>query len=155
VKWLPFVACYFISRGRGFFSLFSLSFFSSLGASFFGCFQPGRFFQMPFPSLCFVGALYVAWVFLTWVYFCLPPRLFSVRTFFFFLPHHDCACAYMCELELELLAGLVIQASPCGAKAVAVGRSWVGMLCEFGANAVSHRKLPRGNFLLSFGVKVR
>ena len=44
---------------------------SSLGASFFGCFQPCWFFQMPFPSFWFVGALYVAWVFFTWVYFLL------------------------------------------------------------------------------------
>jgi hypothetical protein len=32
---------------------------------------------MPFPSFCFVGALYVAWVFFTWVYFLLEP-FFSV-----------------------------------------------------------------------------
>jgi hypothetical protein len=28
------------------------------------------------PSFCFVGALYVAWVFFTWVYFLLEPFLF-------------------------------------------------------------------------------
>jgi hypothetical protein len=54
--------------------LFSLS-FSSLDASFFGCFQPCWFFQMHVPSFWFAGALYVAWVSFTWVYF-------SVRTFF-------------------------------------------------------------------------
>jgi hypothetical protein len=62
---------------EGIFSLFSLS-FSSLGASFFGCFQPFWFFQMPFPSFCFVGALYVAWVFFTWVYFLLELFFFYV-----------------------------------------------------------------------------
>jgi hypothetical protein len=49
---------------------------ASLGASFFGCFQPCWFFQMPLPSFCFVSALYVAWVFFY-------VGLFSVRTFFF------------------------------------------------------------------------
>jgi hypothetical protein len=73
VKWLPFVVCYFIPRGRGFF-FSSLSLF--LGASFFGCFQPCWFFQMPLPSFCFVGALYVAWVLFN-------AGLFSVRTLFF------------------------------------------------------------------------
>ena len=34
---------------------------------------------MPLPSFCFVGALYVAWVFFTWVYFLLEP---------FFTPYH-------------------------------------------------------------------
>jgi hypothetical protein len=55
VKWLPFVACYFIPRGSTeFFPLFSsLSLFSSLDASFFGCFQPFWFFQMPLPSFFF------------------------------------------------------------------------------------------------------
>jgi hypothetical protein len=28
---------------------------------------------MPFPSFCFIGALYVAWVFFTWVCFLLEP----------------------------------------------------------------------------------
>jgi hypothetical protein len=49
---------------------------SNLGASFFGCFQPCWFFQMPLPSFCFIGAFYVAWV-LFYVGF------FSVGTFFF------------------------------------------------------------------------
>jgi hypothetical protein len=88
MKWLPFLACYLIPRDRGFFFLFSLS-FSSLDASVFGCFQPCWFFQMPLPSFCFVGALYVAWV-LFYV------GLFSVRTFLFFSPegskpHNSCA----------------------------------------------------------------
>jgi hypothetical protein len=81
----PFVACYFIPRGRGFFFLFSLS-FSSLGASFFGCFQPCWFFQMPLPSFCFVCALYAAWV-LFYV------GLFSVRTFFF-ISFFVCVCLW-------------------------------------------------------------
>jgi hypothetical protein len=76
VKWLPFVACYFIPRGWGFFFLFFLS-FSSLDASFFGCFQPCWFFQMPLPSFCFVGALYVALFFFTWVYFLLELFFFK------------------------------------------------------------------------------
>jgi hypothetical protein len=45
-------------------------------ASFFGCFEPCWFFQMPLPSFCFVGALYVSWVFLTWIYFLLEPFFF-------------------------------------------------------------------------------
>jgi hypothetical protein len=72
VKWLPFVACYFIPRGRGFFFVFSLSLFC-LGASFFGCFQPSWFFQMPLPSFCFVARFMLLGSFFTWVYFLLEP----------------------------------------------------------------------------------
>jgi hypothetical protein len=78
VKWLPFVACYFIPRGRGFFfSLLSLSFFP-------WCFLPWVFSALlvlsdASPFFLFLGALYVAWV-LFYV------GLFSVRFFFFFFP---------------------------------------------------------------------
>jgi hypothetical protein len=33
---------------------------------------------MLLPSFCFVGGLYVAWVFFTWVYFLLEPFFFSM-----------------------------------------------------------------------------
>jgi hypothetical protein len=38
---------------------------------------------MPFPSFWFVCALYVAWVFLTWVYFLLELSVFRFKLFFF------------------------------------------------------------------------
>jgi hypothetical protein len=55
----------------------SLSLFSPLGASFFGCFRPCWFFQMHFPSFWVVVALYVAWVSFTWVYYMLEPSFFK------------------------------------------------------------------------------
>jgi hypothetical protein len=79
VKWLPFVACYFIPRGRGFFFLFSLS-FSSLGASFFGCFQPCWFFQMPLPSFVLSARFMLLGSFFTWVYFLLEPFFESLSS---------------------------------------------------------------------------
>ena len=69
MKWLPFLACYLIPRDRGFFFLFSLS-FSSLGASFFGCFQPCWFFQMPLPSFVSWRALCCLGPFLRGFIFC-------------------------------------------------------------------------------------
>jgi hypothetical protein len=64
VKWLPFVACYFIPRGRVFFSpLFSsLSLFLPLVLPFLGVFSLAGSFRCLF-LLLFLGALYVAWVF--------------------------------------------------------------------------------------------
>jgi hypothetical protein len=79
--------CGLLLYSQRLFSLFSLS-FSSLGASFFGCFQPGWFFQMPLPSFCFVGAPYVAWVFFTRVYFLLElfflKALLPTSSFYFY-----------------------------------------------------------------------
>jgi hypothetical protein len=68
------VACYFIPRGRVLFlSLLSLFFFP-------WCFLLWVFSASlvlsDASSFCFVGALYVAWVFFTWVYFLLEPFFF-------------------------------------------------------------------------------
>jgi hypothetical protein len=63
------VACYFIPRGSGFFSLSSLSLFLPLVLPSLGVFSLAVFSDVS--SFCFVGALYVAWVFFTWVYLLL------------------------------------------------------------------------------------
>jgi hypothetical protein len=71
VKWLPFVACYFIPRVRGFFFLFSLFFF------------PWRFLLWVFSALlvlsdassyfCLSARFMFLGSFFTWVYFLLEP----------------------------------------------------------------------------------
>jgi hypothetical protein len=75
VKWLPFLACYFIPRGRGFF-FSSLSLFLPLVLPSLGVFSLAGSFRCFF-FLLFVGALYVAWV-LFYV------ALFFVGTLFYF-----------------------------------------------------------------------
>ena len=75
MKWLPFLACYLIPRGRGFFFLFSLS-FSSLGASFFGCFSALLVLSDASSFFCFLARFMLLGFFFTWVYFLLEPFLF-------------------------------------------------------------------------------
>jgi hypothetical protein len=75
VKWLPFLACYLIPRGRGFFFLFSLS-FSSLGVSFFGCFSALLVLSDASSFFCFLARFMLLGSFFTWVYFLLEPFFF-------------------------------------------------------------------------------
>jgi hypothetical protein len=71
VKWLPFVACNFIPMGSKAFFLSSLSLLLPLVLPSLGVFSPAGSFRCLFLLVVFVSALYVAWVFFTWVYLLL------------------------------------------------------------------------------------
>jgi hypothetical protein len=70
VKWLPFVACYFIPRGRGFF-LSSLSLFLPLVLPSLGVFSPAGSFRCPFLVFGLSARFMLLGSLFTWVYFML------------------------------------------------------------------------------------
>jgi hypothetical protein len=68
---------------------------SFLGVEFFFCRRSLFFLPLVLPSLGFVGALYVAWVFFTWVYFLLEPFCFVLFWW----------CSVQCPVQGVCVAG--------------------------------------------------